>query len=79
MVAVQLVRHGLFPCAPLHPSLAVDIRVLEFVTKLFVRVAPNNTAWSGAVEDFLGERGYHLAGEVGCIIKIYYLFLKSFT
>ncbi|KAJ3991360.1 hypothetical protein F5050DRAFT_1536778, partial [Lentinula boryana] len=29
--AVQLVEQGLFPCAPVHPTLAVDIHVLDFV------------------------------------------------
>ncbi|KAJ3748154.1 hypothetical protein EV360DRAFT_57113 [Lentinula raphanica] len=51
--AVQLVEQGLFPCAPIHPTLAVDIHVLDFVTKLFLRIAPNNTAWVDAISDFL--------------------------
>lgn len=62
--AVQLVERGLFPCAPLHPSLAVDIRVLDFVTGLFLRVSPNHTAWSNALEEFLRNRGYQLHGPV---------------
>ncbi|KAJ8093793.1 hypothetical protein PM082_009654 [Marasmius tenuissimus] len=61
--AEQLVQLGLFPCAPLHPSLAVEMKLLEFVTGLFVRVAPNQTAFCGALEEFLANRGYHLAGE----------------
>lgn len=55
---------GYFPCAPYHPTLAVDIRMLQFVTKLFVRVSPNNTAWCATVEDFLQGLGYKLASTV---------------
>ncbi|KAJ7810972.1 hypothetical protein B0H14DRAFT_2606852 [Mycena olivaceomarginata] len=36
LAAVTLVRGGAFPCAPLQPSLAVDLRVLEFALKLFL-------------------------------------------
>ena len=39
--ATQLVNRGLFPCAPLHPSLAVSMDMLEFVAELFVQQAPN--------------------------------------
>ncbi|KAK7435967.1 hypothetical protein VKT23_019374 [Stygiomarasmius scandens] len=35
--ANQLIRSGLFPCSPVHPTLAVDIRMLDFVTRLFLR------------------------------------------
>lgn len=58
--AVQLLRRGLFPCAPRVPSLAVDIRMLEFVNTLFTRMAPNSTAWCDALESFLDGRGYKL-------------------
>ncbi|KAJ3720690.1 hypothetical protein C8R42DRAFT_696843 [Lentinula raphanica] len=58
--AVQLMHLGLFGCAPLRPSLAVDIRVLDFVTRLNLRVSPNNTAWCSALQDFLDSQGYHL-------------------
>ncbi|KAJ3712522.1 hypothetical protein C8R42DRAFT_594593 [Lentinula raphanica] len=61
--AVQLVEQGLFPCAPIHPTLAVDIHVLDFVTKLFLRIAPNNTAWVDAISDFLNSLGYQLPGK----------------
>ncbi|THU94094.1 hypothetical protein K435DRAFT_563197, partial [Dendrothele bispora CBS 962.96] len=61
-VAVQLVRSGLFPCAPYRPTLAVDIRMLDFVTRLFLRISPNHTAWCSALEDFLGAQGYRLIG-----------------
>ncbi|THU87648.1 hypothetical protein K435DRAFT_681343, partial [Dendrothele bispora CBS 962.96] len=59
----QLVRSGLFPCAPLAPTLAVDIRMLDFVNRLFLRVSPNITAWCGALEDFLRQQGHWLQGQ----------------
>ncbi|THU93061.1 hypothetical protein K435DRAFT_555641, partial [Dendrothele bispora CBS 962.96] len=62
LVAVQLVRSGLFPCAPFRPSLAVDIRMLDFVTQLFLRVSPNHTAWCHTLEDYLGSQGYRIHG-----------------
>ncbi|RDB22423.1 hypothetical protein Hypma_010401 [Hypsizygus marmoreus] len=58
--AIQLLERGCFPSAPLAPTLAVDIKVLDFVTSLFVNVAPNNTAWCKTVETFLSRRGYKL-------------------
>ncbi|KII90299.1 hypothetical protein PLICRDRAFT_78542, partial [Plicaturopsis crispa FD-325 SS-3] len=58
--ALQLLNQGMFPCAPRAPSLAVDVRVLEFVTALFVRMPPNTTAWCDALESFLDGRGYKL-------------------
>lgn len=61
--AVQLVRSGLFPCSPVYPTLAIDIRVLDFVRRLFLRIAPNYTAWCSAATDFLASQGYHLPGD----------------
>ncbi|KAJ3722681.1 hypothetical protein C8R42DRAFT_579935 [Lentinula raphanica] len=58
--AVQLMRLGLFGCTPLQPSLAVDLRVLDFVTRLNLRISPNNTAWCSTLQDFLRSQGYHL-------------------
>ncbi|KAG1900861.1 uncharacterized protein F5891DRAFT_1128391 [Suillus fuscotomentosus] len=60
-VPLQLLHHGLFPCAPLAPSLTVDLRILEFVRLLFVCQAPNQTAWCNAVETFLDGMGYKLS------------------
>jgi hypothetical protein len=37
--------------------------MLDFVRRLFVRIAPNYTAWCGALTDFLGAQGYHLPGD----------------
>ncbi|KIJ11573.1 hypothetical protein PAXINDRAFT_31481, partial [Paxillus involutus ATCC 200175] len=58
---LQLVALGLFGCAPLSPSLAVDFRVLELVKALFVRMTPNLSGWTEALESFLNDRGYKLA------------------
>ncbi|KAJ7149089.1 hypothetical protein C8R43DRAFT_1128849 [Mycena crocata] len=61
--AEQLLSAGLFPCAPRRPTLAVDLRLLELAKKLFVRIAPNKTAWTSTLEDFLGSLGFTLAHE----------------
>ncbi|KAE9384670.1 hypothetical protein BT96DRAFT_950393 [Gymnopus androsaceus JB14] len=61
--SIQLIRSGLFPCSPVYPTLAVDIRVLDFVRRLFLRIAPNYTAWCNAATDFLASQGYHLPGD----------------
>ena len=53
--AIQLMSCGLFPCALLFPSLAVDISLLDFVKKLFLRLSRNNTGWCETLEDFLGR------------------------
>lgn len=60
--ATQLVMRGLFPCAPLHPSLAVSMDMLEFVAELFVQQAPNERAWAATLEIFLKRRGFGLTG-----------------
>ncbi|KAF9517046.1 hypothetical protein BS47DRAFT_1291472, partial [Hydnum rufescens UP504] len=51
--AVQLVQYGLFPSALLHPTLAVNIGMLEFVAGLFVYLAPNEQAWTNTLSCFL--------------------------
>jgi hypothetical protein len=62
--ALQLLSRGLFPCAPIAPTLAVDIKMLEFVRELFVRMPPNTTAWCDTLEAFLGKRSYKLTTRV---------------
>ncbi|KAK7441208.1 hypothetical protein VKT23_016689 [Stygiomarasmius scandens] len=61
--APQLLRSGLLPCAPFAPSLSVDIRMLDFLARLFLRISPNVTAWCGALEDYLRQQGYWLQGQ----------------
>jgi hypothetical protein len=56
---------GLFPCAPIAPTLAVSVSLLELVRELFLRVAPNVTGWCSALESVLRKKGYKLTGEVG--------------
>jgi hypothetical protein len=67
--AVQLMHRGLFGNAPKEPTLAVDLRFLDFVTRLFHRLAPNNTAICQTIEDFLGYQGYQLRGQVGTLVE----------
>lgn len=62
--ALQLLRRGLFPCAPLFPTLAVDLSLLVFVKKLFLRLPPNVTGWCESLEDFWDGRGYRLGTKV---------------
>jgi hypothetical protein len=70
MAALQLVERGYFPSAPLEPTLAVDMKVLDFVATLFLNVAPNTTAWCKTVETFLSKQGYKLTTEVSANVNI---------
>lgn len=60
----QLVSRGFFPSAPILPSLAVDVQMLQFLGELFVRIPPNNTAWTEALEAFWSHRLYKLETRV---------------
>jgi hypothetical protein len=70
-VATQLIDQGLFPCAPIRPSLAVNIEMLEFVAQLFLNLPPNNTAWCSALEDFLLDRKFRLKDIVSLFLRLY--------
>lgn len=61
---LHLLRLGLFPCAPVRPTLAVDLNMLEYVKELFVRSPPNITAWCDTLEAFLGNRKYKVSTKV---------------
>ncbi|KAJ3816838.1 hypothetical protein F5880DRAFT_1493836 [Lentinula raphanica] len=61
---VQLIECGLFGSAPKELTLAVDVRVLDFVTRLFLRISPNHTGLSNTIEDFLKCQGYQMKGKV---------------
>ncbi|KAG6822559.1 hypothetical protein H0H92_013374, partial [Tricholoma furcatifolium] len=80
----QLLLRGFFPCAPLLPSLAVSLKLLDFVSELFVNIPPNNTAWCKAHERFLDRLGYKLTTE-GSLRKrfgnalVWYTALKDAT
>jgi hypothetical protein len=66
--ARQLVSRGFFPCAPIAPTLAVDIRVLQLVKELFVRLAPNVTGWCDAFEALLDGMGYRVSAKVSVFV-----------
>ncbi|KAF9514366.1 hypothetical protein BS47DRAFT_1295139, partial [Hydnum rufescens UP504] len=55
---VQLVKWGLFPCSPVHPALAVSLEMLEFMSELFVHLAPNEAAWADMLVKFLARQGH---------------------
>lgn len=59
-----LLHRGLFGCAPVHPSIAIDIKMLDLVTKLFLNMAPNTTAWCESLDSFLRDRGFKLENPV---------------
>ena len=70
-IALQLLQRGLFGCAPLAPTLAVDIKALEFIRVFFLRVSPNVTAISKTFEDCLGALGYKLETAVSLHSRVY--------
>ncbi|KAF9507226.1 hypothetical protein BS47DRAFT_1271201, partial [Hydnum rufescens UP504] len=59
--AIQLVSQGLFPCSPLAPTLAVSMDMLEFVSDLFVNMAPNERAWAATLMKYLKAHGHEFA------------------
>jgi CxC1 like cysteine cluster associated with KDZ transposases len=61
---LQLLNRGMFACAPIAPTLAVEFRILELVRELFVRMAPNCAAWCDSLESFLENRGYTFVSKV---------------
>ncbi|KAJ7685987.1 hypothetical protein B0H17DRAFT_887281, partial [Mycena rosella] len=74
----QLLTAGLFPLVPLHPHFAVNMWVLEFAMKLFVRIVPNNTAWCATIESFLSGVGFSMVNE-GLIRKLFGSALEWYT
>jgi hypothetical protein len=58
---LQLLQHGYFPSAPLQPTVAIKLNMLEFLNELFLRIPPNLTGWSEALHVLLERRG-HAAG-----------------
>jgi hypothetical protein len=66
-----LLRAGLFPCSPCHPTLAVDVQLLDFVMELFLNMAPNNTAFCQTLESLLDRRGFKLAHRVRIDSAVY--------
>lgn len=64
LAAPQLLKRGFFPCAPLEPTLAFDLRVMEFAMRLFLHMPPNNTALSTTLEGYLDSMGFKLENRV---------------
>ncbi|KAJ7604905.1 hypothetical protein FB45DRAFT_767951, partial [Roridomyces roridus] len=60
------------------PSVAVDVRVLDMVRRLFLRVAPNNTAYTEAYEEFLDELGFSLEHH-GALRRLFAASLEWYT
>jgi hypothetical protein len=58
---VQILERGFFPCAPVYPTLAVSLNMLEFVAALFLHIAPNERAWAATVVGYLKARGHEFA------------------
>ncbi|KAF9233092.1 hypothetical protein BU15DRAFT_66899 [Melanogaster broomeanus] len=63
--ALQLLRKGYFPCAPLAPTLAIHIKVLCLLKELFVCIPPNTSAWCEALESFFRSLGYKVDAKDG--------------
>ena len=42
----------------MYPALAVSLDMLDFVSTLFVHLAPNEMAWADALTSFLARRGH---------------------
>src|SRR5260370_20141228 len=56
--AIQLLKLGLFPCAPVWPGLAVSLVMLEWACTLFLHMVSNMQAWADTVEIMLKCQGY---------------------
>jgi hypothetical protein len=61
---------GYFPCAPVHPSLAIDINLLEFVTIASHHMAPNVLGWANTLQCFLSICGYLIGEKVQNLLII---------
>ncbi|KAF9509302.1 hypothetical protein BS47DRAFT_1252443, partial [Hydnum rufescens UP504] len=57
----QLMEIGYFPCAPVYPTLAVSLDMLELVSILFVHSAPNERAWAATITKYLKNRGHEFS------------------
>ncbi len=64
LAAPQLLKRGFFPCAPLQPSLAVDLRMTDFAMRLFLNLPPNVTAFANTLESCMDSMGYKLENRV---------------
>ena len=55
----------------------MDLRVLGFVTRLFVHIPPNNTGWCKTIEEFLDSQGYKVTTKVSLFIDYYVTLLNG--
>ena len=58
----ELLANGYFPSALLRPSIAFDIRMLEFARELYLRSSPNRSAFASALDSYLRGLGYPIPG-----------------
>jgi hypothetical protein len=65
---LQLLERGLFPCAPVRPSLAVELDQLDLVSTLFMVGAPNVTNWAETLSICLARKGYAFEGQVSIAV-----------
>ncbi|KAF9514092.1 hypothetical protein BS47DRAFT_1295346, partial [Hydnum rufescens UP504] len=61
--SLQLLERGLFPSAPVQPTLAVDLDQLNIVSMLFMVSAPNVMNWAKTLMLCLARKGYVLGGQ----------------
>lgn len=59
-----LLARGLMACSPTHPTLAIDVKLLELARLQFLHMAPNASGWCAALESFLSSLGYKLQTRV---------------
>jgi CxC1 like cysteine cluster associated with KDZ transposases len=59
-----LLELGLFPSAPIHPMLAVNLDLLDFTSTVFKVEQPNIHGWTNSLQRFLQKWGYVLDGDV---------------
>jgi hypothetical protein len=59
---LELLLNGYFPSAPMRPSVAFDIRMLEFARELYLRSPPNRSAFAVTLESYLRGLGYPIPG-----------------
>lgn len=69
-----LLACSLFPCTPVAPSLAVDIKLLEFTQLQFLHLVPNTTGWCDATKSFLNALSFKLTTRV-CLFLCDYLLI----
>jgi hypothetical protein len=60
----QLLLQGLFPCSPIQPSLAVDMKLLELISASSTHLALNMTGWASLLEQFWDSNGFSLKSKV---------------